>query len=82
MSYTSMVAENEENKAIADAAREASQNKKVTEAHEYGKLAGVDAVVRELQQAQRYQAQRQDSTGYLTDGLAGILADSTQTGLA
>lgn len=70
MSYTEMVKQNMENKAIADAARSASQQKQVADAQVFGEQTGADSVLREVQ-ALLSQPQQQNKYQYASQGLAG-----------
>lgn len=81
MSYTEMVEQNRENKAIADAARAASQQKQVMDAQVFGEQTGADTALSEIE-ALLSQIQEQESINYPTQGLAGTFAGSVETGLA
>lgn len=80
MSYTEMVKQNMENKAIADAARAASQQKQIMDAQVFGERTGADAAIGEIE-ALLSQIQEQESTNYPTQGLAGTFVNPANTGL-
>jgi hypothetical protein len=78
MSYTEMVEQNRENKAIADAARSASQQKQIMDAQVFGEQTGADIAISEIE-ALLSQIQEQENINYPTQGLAGTFVDSAET---
>ena len=80
MSYTEMVEQNRENKAIADAARSASHQKQVMDAQVFGEQTGADTAIGEIE-ALLSQIQAQEQPSYPIQGLAGTFADSAEAGL-